>query len=343
MKSISDYCFIRRNNFDFIRFMAASAVVFSHAYPVVSGTNETEPFYILTNGQTSIGGTAVSIFFIISGFLVTQSFFNSKSTGRYIRSRALRIFPALAFAVFCTVFILGPLVTSLSAGSYFTSGETYAYLWNALAYTRHSTLPGVFTVNPFPLTVNGSLWSLPYEILYYPALPAIVLLLSKKIFPALGFLCIVFLLTGKGYIGKGYLFDMTNYFFCGSIYYFFRNYILLSRWIFSATLICLAASIYFGFYNFTFGILGGYIILFLAFKVEAGLFHFARFGDFSYGTYLWAFPVQQLVAGNTPGQSPLKNFLFSYPIILVMAFISWHLVEKKSLALKAHLSTNSLK
>jgi len=333
--TISAFDKSRENNFDLIRFIAAVAVVFSHSYPVTGSFNDQEPLYEITNGQNTIGGTAVGIFFIISGFLITQSFINSKSLSRYFLSRLLRIFPALACMVLCCVFVIGPLFTTYVMKEYFSSGVSYRYLFNILTYTKYSTLPGVFASNAFPGTVNGSLWSLPYEVLFYISVPALGLFLLKKPLPALALSSAGLILVFSGFLVTGYLGYMTNYFLCGSMFYCFRKNVVLNGWLALLSLVLLFLSNYYNFYNQSFGLLGGYLVLFMAFRMKLRLHHFARYGDFSYGIYIWAFPVQQVLVALNPATTPLRNFLVSMPFIFILAFLSWFMIEKRSLELKA--------
>jgi len=114
----------RENNFDFLRFFAASLVLLVHSYPL-TGRQPEEPIELLT-GYENGGSFAVSIFFVISGYLITSSWLSSSSPTSFLIKRALRILPALALAVLLSVFIIGPLVTTESPGDYFASSTTWA-------------------------------------------------------------------------------------------------------------------------------------------------------------------------------------------------------------------------
>ena len=165
---VHDQCIdARKNNLDIIRFLAATLVVFSHAYPLTTGNNATEPFAVCSNGQMTFGELAVSIFFIISGFLITQSYDRSKNPIYYFKARVLRIFPGLIFCVLLTVFFLGPIFTELNVKDYFKDPKTYDYLKTITLYWIQYDLPGVFQTNVWPGAVNGSLWTLWYEFFFY--------------------------------------------------------------------------------------------------------------------------------------------------------------------------------
>src|SRR5271165_6680248 len=156
----------RQNGFDLLRIIAATMVIYGHAFPL---SGSVAPG-ILGNGAQSIG---VKIFFIISGFLVTRSWLADPNLLRFAQRRAARIAPGLIVAVLFGTFVVGPLFTKISLAEYITSGTTWRYLANCVLYPVYS-LPGVFQGNPFPNAVNGSLWSLPVEVLMYVLTPTIL-------------------------------------------------------------------------------------------------------------------------------------------------------------------------
>jgi peptidoglycan/LPS O-acetylase OafA/YrhL len=150
----------KSNNFDAIRFFAASAVIFSHSYPVTANNNK-EILILLSKDQISLGGLAVAVFFTVSGFLICDSWEKSKSLVTFLKSRILRIFPGLFFALLITAFLLGPLVTTLPLKAYFSNIQTYMYMQSIFLHnTNQYYLPGVFVLNIYnPITklINASL------------------------------------------------------------------------------------------------------------------------------------------------------------------------------------------
>jgi peptidoglycan/LPS O-acetylase OafA/YrhL len=152
------------NNFDAIRIVAAFTVLFSHHHAL---TGQAEPRFL---GLYTWGTAAVIVFFIISGYLVTASWYNDPSFVRFGLRRILRIWPALAVAAALTAYGLGAWVTSLPPGQYWTDGMTSGYLLNTLALRIRFALPGVFDGNPFPNSPNGSLWTIPFEVRCYAVL-----------------------------------------------------------------------------------------------------------------------------------------------------------------------------
>ena len=174
----------RKNNFNLIRLLAAFGVLFFHVYPLTGLEHDPLSFTRWLN----FGGLSVRIFFIVSGFLLTDSLLRNADIVSFIVARGLRIWPALIGATVFSVFIMGPLVSTDSA--YWKHPATYSYLWSASVFETRSLLPGVFGSNPVPV-VNGSLWTLPYEVFWYG-----VLLLSfstiktLRLFMVLLFACV---------------------------------------------------------------------------------------------------------------------------------------------------------
>ena len=131
------------NSFGVLRFLLASLVLVSHAYMFTFGTSDAEPLHGWIG--RSLGESAVQVFFILSGILVAQSFERSASVIDFATARVLRIFPALIVCVVLTVFVLGPLVSSLPVADYLKNGGTYAYVAKTLSLSTGSApLPGAY-------------------------------------------------------------------------------------------------------------------------------------------------------------------------------------------------------
>lgn len=175
MRSIGDYLNGKQNNFDFLRFLAATLVIVSHSFPL-TGFRE---IAVLHN---TLGGHGVFIFFLISGFLITRSYLASNNVFLFFKARLLRIFPALIVVILLTIFVLGPAVTSIPLDQYFANKSTYQMLNNILLHSISYKLPGVFEQNPYKYSVNGSLWTLKYEFTFYifVAVLGVLTILKRK-------------------------------------------------------------------------------------------------------------------------------------------------------------------
>ncbi len=184
---LGDVCDGRDNNFNLIRMIAAFSVLVSHAWPLSLGPGAAEPLSL--RFSYSLGGLAVIVFFGISGFLITRSF-DRQPVGRWASARVLRLAPGLFVALALTVVILGPIVTAWPPGKYWTNGQTYTYVYrNLTLYQMQPKLSGLFLDNPYPAAVNGSLWTLYYEVLCYIAVGVLGLLgfVRHRLWMALAF------------------------------------------------------------------------------------------------------------------------------------------------------------
>jgi peptidoglycan/LPS O-acetylase OafA/YrhL len=335
----------RNNNFNLLRFLAASLVIVYHEYCVTGTPVYTEPVFRLTRGRDDSGGLAVALFFIISGFLVTQSFVGRG--GRlieFLSARVLRIFPALWVAVPFTI-IVSSFASAVPWGRYLTHPQTLRFwLDDSILWNMKFTLPGAFLHVPLARDVNGSLWTLPTEFRMYLVCAGVGLLgiyASRAVFNAL---CLGFVLAGTVTKIEALPFVQHDMhvagwvfaFMLGAVFYVNRDHIRLSI---PLALLLLAAT-----YPFRDSGLGRIEVLpaiayaTLCFCLHPALHFraFHRIGDYSYGLYIYAFPLQQQIYFYHPGISWRMGLLLTYPLILGMAILSWHLVEKPALGLKKY-------
>src|SRR5260370_23212950 len=159
----------RANNFDAVRLAAALSVVFSHSFLIAEGSEASEPFVWLTGNQCVLGLVGVFVFFVISGYLVTESYCRHPMPGRFALRRTLRIYPALVVNVLICALLIGPLVSALPLGAYLVSPELRDFFYKTLTLDPGPLqLPGVlFADNSVGLLINGSLWTLRYEMMMY--------------------------------------------------------------------------------------------------------------------------------------------------------------------------------
>ena len=330
------------NNFDFLRFFAASAVVLGHCY-WLSGQGAVEPVRLFT-GSMDTADIAVNLFFVMSGFLIAASWIHSRSSLDFAGKRALRIFPALAVSTLFTAVIVGPLATELSLSEYLLNSQTVRYLSNIALFTQFH-LPGVFTANPFPDTVNGSVWTLPYEALMYTMLLMLGLL---KLFGRvavvavpIGLMFIHFHLAPNLGLESDILRKVTRlgmFFFIGSALYLYRN-VLPWNWKIAVVLLTLSLIGARTEWWFLVHVLTlPYLTIYLAHLRIPRLSRFGRYGDLSYGIYIFSFPVQQLLMHWLDPHISLPAFMaISLVASIAIAALSWHLIESPALRLKRFL------
>jgi peptidoglycan/LPS O-acetylase OafA/YrhL len=328
----------RRNNFDALRLVAAASVVFSHAFLIAEGTQEHEPLVWLTGRQSILGLAGVFVFFAISGFLVTQSWDETGNPGRFLAKRALRIFPGLVVALLVAAFVLAPFVTSLPLAAYFARPEPYRFvLGNALLDTTVHELPGVmFVDNPVGLEVNGTMWTLRYEFEMYLMVLTLGLLRLLNLPVALGLLGlgVACLETGalKIFGTWGWL---LGFFAAGMVLYKLRHTRIFDWRVALLAAVGLVLSVPLRQFIALFPIFGCYLALWLALNQRLPVVPAARFGDLSYGIYIYGWPVEEAVVWLHGGHAAWwQVFGVALPATAALAFLSWHLVERPALRLK---------
>src|SRR5215475_7230008 len=160
-RNFGDYSAKRDNNYDFVRFVLASSVVFAHGFHALNRSDVFyEPMLGVTRDQLQLGHLAVHGFFVISGWLVTQSWQRSGKFVDFLRKRALRIYPAYLVSYLVTLFVIAPLGGMTS--------EQYSHELNLpLSFVKMALLGGFGGFTAFPHnpqhTLNTSLWSIPVE------------------------------------------------------------------------------------------------------------------------------------------------------------------------------------
>lgn len=345
---LSSFTSGRDNNFNLIRFFAALLVLITHSFSLVTGDVNLEPFRSAFG--ISLGTIAVDIFFITSGFLVTASLLTRKSLIDFVWARFLRIFPAL-WIMLAITFIWGLFITTSSSTDYLTHSTLIIYFikCSTLLFGVAHTLPGVFHDNPYPDAVNGSLWTMPNELRMYTTLAFVWLILSySKINKLKGlkfFVVGVTILVGfslffidfpsEAFKTKRFL-ELFFMFFSGASYYVLKEHIVLKFNIFVIFLAIILISAYMNLdvFNICYKLLIPYVLFYLVYLPKGFIRNFNQLGDYSYGIYIYAFPVQQSTVMFFPDYSIAQVTLISILITLTLAIISWHKLEKPCLALK---------
>lgn len=342
----------RQHSFDFVRLAAALAVLFSHSFALY-GLPEPK----VATFDEDWGSLGVAVFFAVSGYLVCQSWERDPDVVRFAVRRALRIFPGLFVAVFFTTFIAGALSTTLPLSEYLTSRATWAYFVNNVCLIAGVVSPaGAFEDTPHK-GANGSLWTLRYEVLMYATLVLLGLTCRVRAFCLGAFIafataCITMAaLRIESYTlplplvwVTGLQFDayriarLGAFFFGGSCLYLFRRTVPLSLAAATALVVaCLMLPSEWAALLLLITV--PYVTLVFAHRVPAKLVDL-RGWDLSYGIYIYAFPVQQLVSKFclTHGLGWLASLSISAAITLALAAMSWVAIEKPALRLKGRLS-----
>jgi len=344
MKAIFDQ---RQNNIDFVRIFLALLVILSHSYALALATERTEPFNILSRGQATGGRIAVDLFFILSGFLIAASYERSRSALSYLKKRVARIYPAFILLTLLTVVAILPLAHGRVAGA--TLSDRAMNLVGNTLVLRSFVADGAFPFNPAQSQVNGSLWSIAFEFWCYIGVMLLGLtgLLRSKKFLLTAFIgsIVVSMLFAhfKWNISGAILGRILGYppfwarllpmYLAGVVFYRFRQDIPFSPKLVVAALIAMVVAFRVPLgYAALFPIAGTYLVMCFSFAPSIKLHGAARYGDFSYGTYLYGFPIQQLILqAFAQPVAPLLLFACAAPATLVVAAMSWFTVEKRFL------------
>lgn len=334
-----------RNNFDFLRFVLASLVVFSHSYPLATGTEADEPLARLTKGQLTFGSLAVDAFFILSGFLIAQSWVSAPVAGVFLKKRFRRIYPGFLVAATLGAFVVAPLFSTAGYAA-IDGGFVASFVGKALRLI--ASVPGpAFPHNPAPGTVNGSLWSIAYEFWCYilvlvcglagwlrrPRVLGVALAVAVAI-------SLVFAITnihpGGSFLGVIFGYPpfwarLLPYFLAGMAFHAGRASIPLDgRGAVACTVLLVVASQLAHGMTVVLPLAAAYLLLWAAQLRLPLVDRFAKHGDFSYGIYLYSFPLLQIVmAWRGRPWAPLPLFAVAWVLSIMVAVASWHLVEKR--------------
>lgn len=336
---LKDFDGRRDNNFTAIRLLLAWAVLYGHSFPLQSIKGIADPLNLLWQGSTWVGAIAVDGFFAISGFLVTASLLKRGAID-YGFSRLLRVLPGLTVCVLLSAFVLGPMVTKLPLADYFTHPQPLKYLLNALAFPQTQWhLPGVFEDNPRH-AVNGSLWTLTVEVRCYLLLMLASLFAVFRTRVLTNTLLLATLLFGVWFFSDIPLLGHNSrwarpslYFLLGVAAYTNRDFILISHRLALLALILAAASMGEKWFAYVFPVCLTYLLFYIAYGVRH-LNVDQYLGDISYGVYIYAWPVQQVVASHLPGDRPYLHTLIASVIVAIIAYGSWRFIEKPALEFK---------
>ena len=347
-RCLSEYASGHDNNFTLLRFGAALLVLITHSFALSTGTFEP----MRDSLGITLGSLAVDIFFVASGFLVTGSLLYRKNLRGFLIARALRIFPGLWISLLVTILVLGVFFTALSPTAFFSSKGTWSFLLHNASLLRGIiwTLPATFQNNPGKDAVNGSLWSLPSEVQMYLVLAAIWIAASslkrdqvrwlERTAIAIAVTCTAASLLFYRDGAQSNLIYLGAMFFTGAAFHALQKHIPVNRTLALAMFASLVGSALLSrpLFGIIYRLVLPYLVLYVALVPAGKIRSFNRFGDYSYGLYIYACPVQQCLAQLFPGIKPLPMIAASFAITLLLAVASWHWVESKALALKDRFS-----
>lgn len=335
----------RSTGFDYLRVGLALSVVGWHGLVTSYGTDLQSRVW--ASPWRSLVGIILPMFFALSGFLVAGSL-QRNTLPTFLGLRVLRIVPALAVEIGLSALLLGPLLTRLPLAEYFADARFSAYFLNVTG-DIHYFLPGVFDANPFPSYVNAQLWTVPFELECYVLL-AIAGIMGIYRRPGLLLFATIVLhciwggqtmLIGHGEGGLGSTVPgnvLALSFLAGVNFYLLRDRIP-ADWrlcVGAAALTGIALQVPFGDYLIPFPV--AYLTVCLGLLNPKRRF-LLRWGDYSYGIFLYGFPIQQFVAGLGPEfHNWPTNLALAVPLTIAFAALSWTAVERPALSLRRYVA-----
>ena len=341
------------NNFGFLRLVFASLVILSHAPPLMYGYGH-DDWLARTTHTTTFGTMAVSGFFILSGYLIAQSWQRTPLIAVFLQKRALRIYPGFVCASLISILLVGYLGSQ--------SPAYYAQL-NAFDVFKNLVTLGVPQTPPCFIGarfggVNGALWTIRYEFTCYllVMLAGLCGLLTRRrtllgLFLALLALSVLRQAQLKLFhffifslhTDPGALFGFAALFLSGTCFHLFRDKIRFDSRIAWAAGVVLAVCLFeFHASKLAIATCGAYLLFYFAFLPLPRLQQVGRRSDISYGIYLYGWPVQQLLLWYYPGMLEWTFTLAALALSAVCGLLSWRFVEQPFLKLKRSGSGNGV-
>jgi peptidoglycan/LPS O-acetylase OafA/YrhL len=345
IKTVSDQFEVtkgRPSGFDYLRIFLSVAVIGYHTIVVCYGKDADTILWKGGNPFRPLLCLIIPAFFALSGFLISGSLFRN-SIPAFLALRVSRIFPALVCEVLISALIIGPLLTAYTLEHYFSDSQLYHYFLNILG-DIHYNLPGLFLSNPYPANVNGQLWTIPYELQCYIAITMLALFKvvdKRRLFILVFIAATLFAFCYSQFITG---FDQEHWgpsgrtcvlsFLAGIMVYLWRDKLPYSAtWMALATITAMfllrqVETEYFAAFPVA------YLTVWLGLQNPKKNIIIAG-ADYSYGMYLYGYPIQQAVAQVVPGgRMWFVNLVVTVAVSGVAAWCSWHLLEKHVLANK---------
>lgn len=325
------------NHLTAVRWFLAGLVAVGHAYLL---TTAYEPIRI---HQWTGGYMAVNGFFVLSGMLIAKSLDLRRDLKLYAASRALRIYPALIVLLLAFIFVFATVFSKPGGAGAITSGENWLYVLRVLVLGDPEGAPGGIFAGNIEQDFNGPLWTIRFEIAAYilAAIGFAVGLLKNRLMTLLAFIAVQAAYLGLPLIidfsampsGLLALLRLSSAFLMGMCLWQFPE-ARRPHW-----LIVIVAIIAFLILGGGFGgeLLGNLALTGLILRLglsDAAHAPLIKLPDYSYGIYIWHYPVMQGVMFFNPDFGPAMLALYSVPIFLALSAASWHLIEKPALRLK---------
>lgn len=324
----------RENGVVSVRFILAILVLIYHVPPISSLKFDS----VVKPVTDVIGSIAVDSFFVLSGYLITLSAIRTPSIRSYAAKRLLRIVPGFWTVLVVTIFVFAPLISTLTKNMLPSAEQGVHYFFgNFLLLIKDHSMSGVTSMLPYPLSINGSLWTLLPELACYAGIIVAVKIipryfLSSAVLVTFFTVCLAtnFL---SGHIQR--LSELLMFFLIGALFLIFGGRIKVSPLLCTFSLIILVVVYSAKTPIFVTGVFLGYFVLAMGSLMPKP--SWLRNRDYSYGLYLYAFPVSQALVALSQKYlieiNLIQFILLSTTTTLGFAIASWHFVESPMLKL----------
>lgn len=338
-----------RQNYWLVRHFAALCVMFAHSFEL-SGKL---PYELLRAFPLLIGisGLGVTVFFIVSGYLVTQSWERHHSITVFVWHRLLRIMPGL-WSCMAFALLLGAAVTTLPMDAYWFHPQIGNYVWGNVLMRNVLDLPGVFQGNPAGAGITGTFWTLPIELTCYLSVVVLGVLgvwRNTTIGVAVGIAALMAVTwwgSAVNLFGAVILADKLPIYYaaflCGMLLFHWRSKIFVG-WTLPATLLALATAAlwYLPPENLWWRWMSLIRVALLAWFLVNAIAAISQiwpepsgWPDLSYGVYLYGYPIQQALVFFYPDWNGWMVLAASLSLSVAAAVVSWYAVEAPALRLK---------
>jgi peptidoglycan/LPS O-acetylase OafA/YrhL len=335
------------NNITALRLLLASLVIYTHSYWLTTNISARDDLSDYLGATVSV--YAVDGFFFLSGFLVYPSLLRMGRAGQFLIARAARLWPGLALSVLLTV-IAGAFLSS-AHGLAYLKGPTAKFVLMNISFLQGSfNLTGV-RCGAALCTVNGSLWTLPWEARCYLGLALLGVtglarpdLFKRFVLPATLVGALVWDIpqvqhATQSILGEGVVFELNladrlwPLFSLGAAAYVYRERLPLSWPILAGLFVVTLIANALGVGLHVRAVFVGYLVLCLGLLTARTRAFSGRWPDYSYGMYIYAFPVMMGVHALWPGFNRWGLAAATFAGTLPFAAASWHLAEKPVLGM----------
>jgi peptidoglycan/LPS O-acetylase OafA/YrhL len=349
----------RHNSVNAIRLSFAGSIIVLHS--ITLGGYYTEMPKLIFH--ETIGTYMLAGFFVISGYMITASRLGCRNFGDYLWRRLLRIYPAWIGSFTLVAVVLAPLSLILEGRSvsdyHWSSAASFVYK-NLFFVLKQFDITGTIQDVPVEKVWNYSAWTLFFEFGLWMCIGLLVVIAPKKLLNAGVFAGLIVFTAIKVYDKLGPdnsqyttvnhgryngavdglmtllepLARLGIFFFAGAVLYLYRDKVKLSPLLFWVSVVVSGVLAVVGYFHVFAALPWAYVIMYMGTSKRFSRVNFPN--DYSYGTYIYAFPITQVLAV-VNGEHHMPIWVFTPLCVLAtapVAYVSWHVLEKPAMSLK---------